>query len=341
MSGTIAVGQACGSVGNPVSVYPIVPPICGGQAYLPTSIAAGPDGALWFLTYRSNLIGRMTPAGVATLFRAPVGGQGTWGNGGITAGSDGALWFIADSGSAIGRITTTGLTSTFPLPSGHGWVSAMTSGPDGALWFTWLSNTGSNTIGRLTTSGQFTTFTDPSLGSADWNSGDHRYLSDITSGPDGALWFSDEYASNVGGGDSIGRISTSGVVTQYPLPFAGSPGALTTGPDGALWFGVGNAIGRVTTSGQFSEYGGDSGLIGQVLGITAGPDGAVWFTNYTVPGDTGYQPFPPIGRITTGGTITTYSNKGVEGAMGITTGPDGAVWFNDHLNDALGRISVP
>jgi streptogramin lyase len=30
-----------------------------------------------------------------------------------------------------------------------------------------------------------------------------------------------------------------------------------------------------------------------------------------------------------------------EGAMGITTGSDGAIWFNDHLNDSLGRITVP
>jgi virginiamycin B lyase len=333
-------------VGNPVSVYPIVPPICGAQAYLPTSITSGPDGALWFTTNSDNLVGRMTPAGVTTLYPVPSKWNGTWGNGGITSGSDGALWFVANSGVDIGRITTSGSVSTFPLPSGIGGATAITSGPDGALWFTLYNNFGPNAIGRLTVSGQMTIFTDPSFGSGDWNSGDHRDLVDITSGSDGALWFTSEYASNVRGGDSIGRISTLGVVTQYPIPFAANPGPLTAGPDGAIWFAGadffgGNAIGRVTTSGQFSEYAGKSGQIGQVLGITAGPDGAVWFTNYTVPGDTGYQPYPPIGRITTDGTITTYSNKGIEGAMGITAGPDGAVWFNDHLNDAIGRVTVP
>jgi streptogramin lyase len=25
----------------------------------------------------------------------------------------------------------------------------------------------------------------------------------------------------------------------------------------------------------------------------------------------------------------------------VDAGPDGAIWFNDHLNDSIGRISVP
>jgi virginiamycin B lyase len=291
----------------------------------------------------------MTTAGVTTLYPAPTRGQGTWGNGGITAGSDGALWFIADSGAAVGRITTSGSVSTFPLPTGSGFATAITSGPDGALWFTFLNTNGSNAIGRFTTSGQMTLFTDQSLGTAKWNSSNHRVMSDITSGPDGALWFTSEYASNVvgPGAASIGRISISGVVTQYPIPFDANPGPLTAGPDGAIWFGGsdingGNAIGRVTTFGQFSEYSGQPGQIGQVLGITAGPDGALWFTNYTVQGDTGFAPIPPIGRITTDGTITTYGSPYVEtGAMGITAGPDGAVWFNDHVYDTIGRVAVP
>src|SRR5215203_2454606 len=52
----------------------------------------------------------------------------------------------------------------------------------------------------------------------------------ITTGPDGALWFTER------GGDKIGRITTAGVITEFPLPTAGSPRGITTGPDGALWF---------------------------------------------------------------------------------------------------------
>ena len=50
-------------------------------------------------------------------------------------------------------------------------------------------------------------------------------------GPDGALWFT-EYDGN-----KIGRITTAGAVTEFPIPTAGSqPSAMTVGPDGALWF---------------------------------------------------------------------------------------------------------
>jgi virginiamycin B lyase len=333
---------------NGLIVYSMGSATCKGKTYMPTSVATGRDGALWFTTYKSALIGRTTTAGVTTFYRVPATWNGVWGNGGITSGSDGALWFIANSGLDIGRITTSGSVSTFLLPPGIGLATAITSGPDGALWFTvYNSSGGPNAIGRITTTGQFTIFTDPGLGTGNWQSPTHRALPDITSA-DGALWFTCEYASNVvgPGAASIGRITTAGVVTSYPIPFNANPGPLTAGPDGAIWFAGadafgGNGIGRVTPSGVFSEFSG-SGKIGQVLGLAAGPDGALWFTNYSVPGDTGYRPYAPIGRITTKGTVTTYGSPSVEkGAMGITAGSDGGVWFIDHLNDTIGRVSVP
>ncbi len=67
----------------------------------------------------------------------------------------------------------------------------------------------------------------------------------ITAGPDGALWFTNFP------GNSIGRISTSGVVSNYTDPSISEPTGITAGPDGALWFtnfGGGNnpgSIGRI------------------------------------------------------------------------------------------------
>src|ERR1039457_940406 len=65
-------------------------------------------------------------------------------------------------------------------------------------------------------------------------------------GRDGALWFT-EFNSN-----QIGRITTAGYVTEYPIPTAGSwPIGIVAGPDGALWFTeqLGDKIGRITTAG--------------------------------------------------------------------------------------------
>src|SRR5262249_46106453 len=70
------------------------------------------------------------------------------------------------------------------------------------------------------------------------------YVGGITKGPDGNLWFT-ENTNN-----QIGRITTSGIVTRFPLSPSSGPYGITAGPDGNLWFiGDANEIGRITTSG--------------------------------------------------------------------------------------------
>jgi virginiamycin B lyase len=73
----------------------------------------------------------------------------------------------------------------------------------------------------------------------------------ITTGPDGALWFTET------GANQIGRITTAGVITKFKIPTAGSePVNITTGPDGALWFTeyFVNQIGRITADGVITEF---------------------------------------------------------------------------------------
>lgn len=73
-------------------------------------------------------------------------------------------------------------------------------------------------------------------------------------------------------------------------------------------------------------------------GITAGPDGNIW---YTLPaaGDHAY-----IGKITTGGQITTYYLGFRENPQQITVGPDGALWYPEDgvnpVHKSIGRIST-
>src|SRR5258707_5831487 len=79
---------------------------------------------------------------------------------------------------------------------------------------------------------------------------------DITSGPDGNLWFTE--ASPGPNGNKIGRMSPSGAVTEFDItphtPDSG-PANITRGPDGALWFTefFGNKIGRIATDGTITE----------------------------------------------------------------------------------------
>ena len=82
----------------------------------------------------------------------------------------------------------------------------------------------------------------------------------IVAGTRGDFWFVDA-------DDRIGRITTTGRVTLYPIPMPGQPTGhfrdqgramptgITLGPDGNIWYTAlcSNRIGRVTPSGSLSE----------------------------------------------------------------------------------------
>jgi streptogramin lyase len=295
---------------------------------LPTGITAGPDGAVWFSELSGGFhIGRISASHVLTEFPASIGAQG------ITAGPDGAVWFT--SFSEIGRITPAGTVTEFPLPSATHGTDGITAGPDGALWFTEIEipplpaggSASVGAIGRVTPSGKVTEFPLPTP-----NAGPQG----ITTGPDGALWFTEAT------GDQIGRISLAGTVTEFPIPTARSyPQTITAGPDGALWFTErqANKIGRITLAGTITEFPIPEG--GRPWGITAGPDGALWFTEdagtvlgrLTVSGVFAHLPLPPA---STGGE---HPIKPVA-PRGITVGPDGALWFAEAGSNLIVRVGL-
>lgn len=151
---------------------------------------------------------------------------------------------------------------------------------------------------------------------------------EITSGPDGALWFTQYWSSEPL--SFIGRITTAGTITEFAVhPVAGGTRSITAGPDGALWFTAtsGIAIGRITTAGAYSSYPLPA-YPNQCCadGITAGPDGAMWFTLHS-----------GVGRITTSGVVTEYAVQNADGDPDgpMTAGPDGALWFT---GNSIGRV---
>src|SRR3954471_11612552 len=161
-------------------------------------------------------------------------------------------------------------------------------------------------------------------------------LRDMTAGPDGALWFTERR------GEAIGRVTTSGTVTEFPVPTSTDdplpdPQGIAAGPDGALWFTeqTGDSVDRISTDGVFTRYtlpgyetrnGGSKGP----SAITAGPDGALWFL------ETGPA---AIGRITTTGAITEFPLP--DGApQDLVAGPDGALWMTDYAGNAVRRVAT-
>lgn len=146
---------------------------------------------------------------------------------------------------------------------------------------------------------------------------------DIVSGPDGALWFTNS------GDNTIGRIATSGLITNFTASSVSEPAGIAVGPDGALWFTnfAGNSIGRITTSGVITDY--TSSTISSPWGITLGPDGAMWFTN---------EGNDSIGRITTSGEITNYGSPEISSPAGIAAGSDGSLWFTNYCGNSVGEF---
>jgi hypothetical protein len=109
-------------------------------------------------------------------------------------------------------------------------------------------------------------------------------------GPDGNLWFTEQ------GANRIGRITTSGNFTEYPLPPTSSqPTIIVVGPDGNLWFTEqsGNQIGRITPTGAIAEFPVPTAS-SNLIGITAGPDGDLWFAEF---GGLAGTPAGKIGRL--------------------------------------------
>jgi streptogramin lyase len=149
-------------------------------------------------------------------------------------------------------------------------------------------------------------------------------------GPDGNLWFPEYAQLDIETFGSIGRITPSGAVTEFPLHTPGDhPGSLTVGPDGNLWFpDGGGSIGRITPLGAVtlfplpttSSYPG---------ALTVGPDGNLWF-----------PAGPHIDRITPSGAVTEFPLHTTSGDPGaLTVGPDGNLWFPLADHGGIGRIT--
>lgn len=259
-----------------------------------SDIAAGPNGNLWFTEYHGGKIGKLDPrSGAVTEYAAGCNQPDQ-----IVLGADGNLWYTCADGGLVGRITPLGVATAFvtgvPVPGD------IISGPDGNLWFT-ASGAYSKVI-KLATDGSIPATYPVGNGA-----------NGLTVGGDGSVWVSMNNERNVV------RITTSGVITNFATPE--QPYAITTGPFGNVWIGNGQgasgmwrmgADGQVTATFPTSE---------DPVSMTRGPSGNIWFT---ADGAKKY-----VGRVTTAGSLTTYSTGLAAGAnpQGVTAGPDGNVWF--------------
>lgn len=257
---------------------------------------------------------------------------------GLTIGPDNNIWYTASgptTNTYVSRLSTSGVFKQYGNRTvGSRYPSAISKGSDGNIWY--AEQYTQNTflfyhIVNMTTSGTV-------LGQYNIPT----YNTDISSmvlGPDGAVWFTEA------SGSRVGKITTDGVITEYPVSVGGvGPSCvamqmtdITVGPDGNLWFTAacggsraGNAVGKITTAGAYTVYP-LSTYNAYPSGIASGPDGNLWFTE---------QNINKIGKITTAGVVTEYSTIPTANAHPgkITAGSDGALWFTEI--GKIGRIDT-
>lgn len=298
----------------------------------PLFMTAAPDGNLWF-TQRGTAqmagtfggtIGRVTPGGKITQFalgtpyNRPLD---------IAAGAGGDVWFTEAfydiyAYDRVARLSGGAVVEYFPPSARYGNLGGIAVAADGSAWFCIATADGqSGKIGHATTAD--TTVTEFSLPVSPRR---------ITAGPDGALWFTYQ---GLGGPDGIGRISTGGSSSYFPLPgYGSSPFDITTGPDGALWFTeeAAGRVGRITTAGVLTEFTVSSYLAAPTA-IRAGADGDL-YVSFAQSGNA-------ILRLSTAGAVVrSYPVPSTNASpLGLALGPDNQVWFAENGANKLGRLS--
>jgi hypothetical protein len=156
------------------------------------------------------------------------------------------------------------------------------------------------------------------------------------------VWFA-ESAPN-GTVNRIGRITTSGQVTEYPLGGAARSGItdVAAGVDGNLWFTLrGDRVGRITPAGAVKFFSAGISPESSPSAITAGPDGNMWFTEGNTARRSPLSPLAgnPVARITPAGVVTEFSAGISAGAAltSIASGADGNLWFTE--DNRIARIT--
>jgi streptogramin lyase len=284
----------------------------------PTGITVGPDGNVWFTEVQGGGDGlaTITPnrTGVPTLandFTAVTGLPVA----NVATGQDGNLWFTVEGTRSpigedeVGAMTPTGtVIGVWPLddPS-NGVPPDIALGPDGNMWVTEDST---SQIAQVTPSGVITQFA-----TGECVNFDVQPLG-IAAGPDGNLWYTVANPHC----DEIGRISTSGTSTMFPLPHQASTvifNDVTAGPDGNMWF-AGTGIGNINpTTGTVTI----AGYQHPATSIAPSPcANDLWFTSGT----------GSVGKVTTSGTESLFSLPTANSAPDdVTAAPNGTVFVTE------------
>lgn len=285
----------------------------------PQGIIATDKGYLYVADFQNSLIRAVVTSGPSApppqhgvqLFDTPTLGATLQG---MTATPDGSIWYSEPNVAKVVRVSPNGQQTEYALPSGKD-AQLLTTDVSGNVWFSQGSG-----IGRLSTSGPITVYPIPSGGG----------VTDLIGSADGNIWF-------VAGNSSIGFVTPSGSVVQYPTDAAA---ALAAGLHDDFWtIGENQGVGYiddVASSGVVEKRYEIENLLGsaELFPIAQGPVNHMWFGQAQSVGEVMsntlllYQ-LPPA---------PTYNGYWV--VSGIVEGSDRALWFTASLAGYLDRMTA-
>jgi virginiamycin B lyase len=264
----------------------------------PMTIAAAPDGTMWFTIGQAESIGRVRSGRVDRL-RTPGRNFEPLG---LAVATDGSAWYTDIERGAVMRMSPAGEVSPFPIDSAIVRLARLAISPDGTVWFADITGGGITSL-------KDGAFTEHEIGAG----GGGPYGVAVTA--EKVVW------ATLQGDSKLVRIAPGDEPVVMDLPRPGAvPTDIAIGGDGSVWFLEfrGNRIGR-WRDGKFSDFEVAKENAG-LSGLTVAGDGTVWF---------GMVRSSSLGRLRDGKVDTFRLPRANARPYTLAADPDGNIWYAD------------
>jgi virginiamycin B lyase len=230
------------------------------RADVPISIAAAPDGTIWFTM--EDAVGRLRNGAIQKIPRSVADVEPL----GLAVDARGAAWFTDTPMRAIGRLGADGRSQTFPLPTSIVRLGRLAVATDGTVWFAEPSTV---SVTRL----QDGVFTRYMVGTPAPMGPTNAAPFGVAVDTHGTVWATLQNANQ------LVHFAPGSQMVTFDAPTSRSGlGDIAVDSGGAVWFleVVANKVGRFA-SGRFQEFAVPTPSAG-LTALAVAPDGAAWFT---------------------------------------------------------------
>jgi len=222
---------------------------------IPTAVATGPDGTVWFTIGFADAVGMIRDGKIQRLPKSKKNVEPV----GLAVDAQGAAWYTDPTEVLISRILPSGEIKSFPLGTAIARLGRLAVAPDGAVWF------------AESTAYGFTRLKDGVL--------TRNVPKSVRGGPYGMAVDAKGVAwGTLQSGNQLIKIAPGEEIAEYEIPTPGSsPSDIAVDASGNAWFVEfrGNKIGKFG-DGKFSEFTVPGEWAG-LSGIAVAADGSVWF----------------------------------------------------------------